>query len=136
MNDGLKILVVDDAPLIAKRLQKQLLELDYTESVLLAANFNEAIEIIEQDNVHVALLDINLPGKNGIELLKFITKQSPDVRCVMITNQEEPHYRNVCTELGCYDFLDKTKDIERLPEIVSEIAANCKYAQSHLYTSP
>lgn len=136
MNNRLNILLVDDSLLISKRLQKQLLEIDCVEYVFLAENFLEAQKVLNNHTVHIALLDINLPGKNGIDLLKFISNEYPLIQCVMITNQDEIRYRKLCNQLGCVGFLDKSRDLDILPELIERLSTNCKSDQLPLYISP
>ncbi len=136
MNNRLNILLVDDSLLISKRLQKQLMEIDCVEYVFLAGSFLEAQKTLKTHTVHIALLDINLPGKNGIDLLKFISRNYPFIQCVMITNQEEIRYRKLCNELGCVAFLDKSRDLDILPELIENLSTNCKSDQLPLYISP
>ena len=85
-----------------------------------ATDFNEAIKQLSVFNPHIVLLDINMPGKNGIELLKYIRKKHPGTEVIMLTNHFESYYREQCIELGARFFLDKSNDLLQVPEIVKE----------------
>jgi DNA-binding NarL/FixJ family response regulator len=71
------------------------------------------------------LLDINLPGKNGIELLKLFKASKKNTEVIMITNHADAYYRQQCLELGAEIFLDKSHDFMLLPGIISEKFAGC-----------
>jgi len=67
----------------------------------------------------VVLLDINLPDKSGIELLRLIQERHPETAVLMISNNADQYYRNICKKLGARYFLDKSTDIDLIPSILS-----------------
>ncbi|NCU06241.1 MAG: response regulator, partial [Chitinophagaceae bacterium] len=72
-------------------------------------------------NPQIALLDINLPGKSGIDILNYIKEKNTGCRVVMITNHAFDSYRKKCIELGAEHFLDKSSDFEKIPTILGEM---------------
>lgn len=117
--NGFKILVVDDSALIVERLINILSDLPCVESYFTAFDFDKAVVILSQQDVNIAILDINLPGRNGIELLTYIKEKCPRVQNIMLTNQSDSYYRKLCNRIGADHFLDKTNDFERVPELIS-----------------
>jgi len=120
MKDGKKIvLIVDDSILILERMISMLAEIGNIQFIVHARSYNEAIELLEGVTPDLALLDIHLPGKNGIELLRTIKEKYRDVIVFMITNYANDYYRNQCKILGADYFFDKSKDFNLIPEFIS-----------------
>lgn len=114
-----QILIVDDAPLILTRLQSMLEDLPGVGRILLAGTYAGAVEILQHDPPDIALLDINLPDRNGIDLLRHITQHYPGTTVIMCTNQASPFYRNLCNRQGAAYFIDKSVEFETIPAIVA-----------------
>lgn len=90
-------------------------------SINTASNYREAVAVLKETTIDVALLDIHLGGKNGIELLKYITSNYPSVKVVMLTNAGNEKYRELCNKEGATYFIDKSKEFEMVPEILAGI---------------
>jgi DNA-binding NarL/FixJ family response regulator len=114
-----QLLIVDDAPLIVSRLRTMLGGLPGLDLVVTAGTYGGAIEILQQGQTDIVLLDINLPDRNGLDLLRYIRKQHPSVAVIMCSNQSSPFYRNLCTRIGAVYFIDKSAEFEQIPEIVA-----------------
>jgi DNA-binding NarL/FixJ family response regulator len=117
-NNYLKILIVDDAALVVSRLFEILSELDCIEMLYKANSYNQATEAIKKNLPDLVLLDIQLPGKNGIELLRFIKKNYPDIITVMLTNRVSDYYKELCESMGANHFIDKSSEFEKIPSII------------------
>lgn len=115
-----KVLIVDDSPMIVERIFEILEELSCISYVGKALNFTEAVELLEEQRYDAALLDINLPGKNGIELLSYIKANYPHMKIIMLSNQSDDYYRNLCKTLGSDSFIDKTSEFEDIPKTIKE----------------
>ncbi len=96
-------------------------EVSHVRTIHTAADFDEARRLLSEEDPDVVLLDINLPGKNGIELLKMIKKNSPGCEVIMITNHADDYYREQCHELGARYFLDKSNDFALVPGIINDM---------------
>lgn len=118
--NGFSVLVVDDSLLVVQRIISLLNEQKYIDSVLSALNYYQAKDILSNHNVQIALLDINMPGPNGIELLLYIKENHPSVINIMLTNQSDACYREMCARIGADYFLDKTSEFEKVPEVIRE----------------
>ena len=116
--EKIKILVVEDSILIKERLKDMLLELDKVNQVLEAGTYEEAFRMLEQGMAHVLLLDLGLPGKSGIDLLRAIGQHKWELSIIVLTNQASNYYKNLCLSMGAHHFLDKTKDFEKVPLLV------------------
>ena len=115
------ILIVDDSPIIIKRVTSILKDLDNTGTILHAANYTKAIQILNEFSPRIILLDIHLPGKSGIEVLRYIKENHFPVTVIMLTNQTEEYYKTLCKEIGADYFIDKSSGFEAIPGIINSI---------------
>lgn len=113
------ILIIDNSFLIIERLIKILIGINAVKEIFKATDFTEAVNLLKEKKIHVVLLDIQLPGKNGLELLKYIVRVYPEVKVIVLTNLVSVYYQRLCENLGAVFFIDKSKDFDRIPEIVS-----------------
>jgi DNA-binding NarL/FixJ family response regulator len=123
-NRKLNILIVDDNTSFVDRMIGLLDEVNNINSINIASNYEEARRFLAADPHDLVLLDINLPGKNGIELLKQIKAKSEDCQVIMITNHADDYYRVQCKQYGADHFLDKSNEFSRVPGIISKLNAN------------
>src|SRR5437867_3031723 len=96
------ILVVDDDPDIREVVKDRLESLNYR--VLTAADGAEALDVIEKQTPQMVLLDIEMPGMSGLEVLKEIRRRAIDVTVVMITAYGTVERAVQAMREGAYDF--------------------------------
>ncbi|HTI92918.1 MAG TPA: response regulator transcription factor [Puia sp.] len=113
------VLIVDDSLLIMERMIPILEEIDNISFVVQAGSFREAVEVLRTLNPDMVLLDINLPDKSGIDLLHFIRAKQMEITVLMITNQTDSYYMEICHKLGAKYFLDKSKDIDLISGVLA-----------------
>jgi DNA-binding NarL/FixJ family response regulator len=112
------VYLVDDSALVRERLMNRLSELCNTKVAGSTGNPVEALHSIRVLRPDVVVLDIDLPGKSGLELLKEIKRDRPEIRVVMLTNYDYPQLRRECLDAGAEYFLNKAKDFEQVTSIV------------------
>jgi DNA-binding NtrC family response regulator len=117
MKEQVTVLLVDDNQKFTDRMTCMLIELGIDE-IKVAGDYEEAKKILITKVPEVALLDIHLPGKNGIELLKFIRRLDENCCVIMVSNQADPYYQRLCLKLGANHFIDKTIDLLRIPDLI------------------
>lgn len=117
----MKVLLVDDSPIVLARLMTVLSELEGVDVVGQARDASEAIESFRTCTPDVAILDIRLPGTSGIELLRWMKREAPDVVLVMNTNFPEEQYRAACKMYGADYFFDKSKEGSKLVETLQNL---------------
>jgi DNA-binding NarL/FixJ family response regulator len=110
--------LVDDAVLITKRLAETLGEVEEVSDIFVAHDFDSALHNIVTEKPNIILLDIHLPGKNGLELLELVRNDFKDIKVIMVTNKASQYYRDLCLQLGCHYFIDKSKEFEKIPSII------------------
>src|SRR5688500_16087264 len=114
------LLIVDDNSNFVDRMISLLEESGFIRKISVAGNYEEARMVLLAENLEIILLDINLPGKNGIELLKLIRKTHKRCEVIMITNHADDYYRQQCEALGARHFLDKSSDFALVPAIIHQ----------------
>ncbi|MDE3253648.1 MAG: response regulator [Bacteroidota bacterium] len=125
MNSGLKVLLIDDTVLILQRLQSMLSGLPEISNMELATSAEEALIIMEYFKPDILVLDINMPGMGGIEMLRKVTgEQSSKPVIIMLTNNTFAGYRDECMRLGADYFLDKSREFIHIPDIVQQLRQN------------
>lgn len=120
----LAALIVDDSPLIIERFTEILNDMDNIGSISHGGNYAEGLQLLEKLKPDVVLLDIHLPDKSGIDLLRLIQSMHLDITVIMITNQVTDHYKKLCSVLGADYFFDKSNEFEKIPGIISTIHLN------------
>jgi len=100
-----KTLVVDDEELIRDLLVHTLNNYGY--EVEAAGNADEALEKMDRSSLELALIDIRMPGKSGIELLREIVDKYPDTAVVMATQVNEIDTALTAMKMGAYDYITK-----------------------------
>ncbi len=123
----MRVVIVDDAPGVRDRL-KALLHADapYAEVVGEAGEAQDAIRLIRDTRPDVVILDLQLVGASGIEVLRAI-KPAPHAPCViMLTNLTDLEYQITCLEAGAEYFLDKSFGFERLADILRNLARKAR----------
>ena len=122
----MRVLIVDDSKIVCERQQHMLMHIADVEIVGQAHNAPDAIQSISDAKPDVVILDIRLPGKSGIEVLKDIRDKKLPIRVIMLTNYPYPQYRKKCEELGADYFFDKVTEIENIPNLIEELAKDNK----------
>lgn len=121
------IFIADDSEVLRERLTALLSEIEGAKVIGQAANAVEAVEGIHNLKPDVVILDIHMPGGNGIDVLKTIKQASQPPLVLMLTNNASPQYRKKCMELGSDFFLDKSREFESLFTIFKSLIEQFKF---------
>jgi DNA-binding NtrC family response regulator len=116
-----KLIIVDDEEQILSALGTFFGLRGY--EVVTSRDPDDALERIRMEKFHVALLDINMPKVNGIELLRLIKEARPTVQVIMMTAYTTIEKAIECIECGACDYLLKPfQDLEEMADIVKMAA--------------
>lgn len=126
----LRILIADDHPLIRRGIRQLLSESVYVGTIDEAGDGFAAIDAISGTHYDVVILDISLPGKDGMEVLKDIKLKHPDLPVLMLSIQPEEQYAVRAFRLGASGCLNKSSAPDEL------VAAIRIVAQGGTYISP
>ena len=121
-----KLLLVDDERQFAKTLSDRL-HLREIGSVI-AYDGESALDIIREDEPDVMILDLKMPGIDGIEVLKRVKQTNPKIEVIILTGQGSEADREQCMNLGAFAYLEKPVDVNVLSENIKK--ANEKIKQS------
>ncbi len=111
------ILIVDDEESICQSLSGVLSDDGY--EVLTAASGEEALKIVDEELPSLILLDIWLPGLDGIEILKTVKAEHPQIRVVMMSGHGTIETAVKATKLGAFDFIEKPLSLDKVLLIVN-----------------
>src|SRR5512140_99677 len=111
-----KVLVVDDDESLRRITQLQLEEAGY--SAITAANGDEALRRIEEDAPALVITDLKMPGISGMDLLKKVREQYPQIAVVMVTAFGTVQTAVAAMKAGAYDYITKPIDYEELLLVV------------------
>jgi len=115
-----RVLLVDDEREFAECMSERLTLQDIDAAV--TCNGSAALDLISAEEPEVMLLDLNMPGINGLEVLKKVKTSRPEVEVIIVTAHASAAIRKKCMELGAFAFLQKPVD----PEILSETLRRAK----------
>ncbi len=107
-----KILLVDDEREFVQTLSERLLMRDMGSDV--AYDGESALEVVRQDEPEVMILDLKMPGIDGIEVLRRVKETQPEIEVIILTGHGSEADRDTCMKLGAFAYLQKPVDVEEL----------------------
>jgi DNA-binding NarL/FixJ family response regulator len=116
-----RVYLVDDSELVRRRLVDMLSELEDVDIVGQTGDPNEAEAEIRRLSPDVVVMDIKLPGRTGIEVLRDIKRDMLTPLVIMLTNYPYAQYRRECTDAGADYFLYKATEFERINGILRQL---------------
>jgi len=112
------ILVVDDEAIVRESIRDWLKDAGYEVSV--AENGEEAMKLIQKQNFGVMILDLRLPGMNGIDVLKKVKVLKPNIKSIVITAYPTMLTQEEASKLGAIDYLVKPVFPDKLEELIRD----------------
>jgi DNA-binding NarL/FixJ family response regulator len=129
-----KVLIVDDHPVVVSGC-RAVFAGDRSVQIISAANEREGMKAFRQSKPHVSIIDINLPGVSGYELLRKIRKEDPEAKVIMFSVNDDPAFVVRAVELGAKGFVCKGDDPRNLVEAVHEVAKGTTFVSPQLAKS-
>ena len=114
--------IVDDSATMRTRIHEVLDPMPGVRVVGEAADAPRAVVDILSLAPHVVVLDLDLHGSSGMQVLHAIVPQMPAIDFVVLTSHSDPQYRRACQRAGARHFLDKATEFDRIRQVVSECA--------------
>ena len=115
------ILVVDDEKLIRWSLREKLAAAGY--AVLEAETGPDALDVVSKEDVSLMLLDLSLPGMNGLGVLERVKKDHPSCPVIVMTAFDSPGSNERAAALGAAHFMTKPFDFDRMVRLVEELSS-------------
>ena len=125
----IKVMITDDHKMVREGI-KQLLELNDSISVVgMASDGDECISVLESKKPDLLLLDINMPGKNGLEIIKEIKKLNFNVKIILLTVHNEVDYLLKAVEIGADGYVLKDSGSAELVNAIEIVMSGESYIQ-------
>ena len=116
-----RVLLVDDSTCVRERLAESLSALDGVEVIGQVGNVAAALEFMQKQKPEVVVVDIELPGQSGMELLADLPKTGRPL-VIILTNYDYPVLRQGCARLGADFYFYKPVELERVIEVCEDLA--------------
>ena len=123
----LKVFVADDSVIVRERIVDMLSQIRNIDIIGQTGDGNTALTLIHKLYPDVAIIDIRMPGKNGVKVLQCIKKEKPDIKVIVITNYPYSVYRKVCMEEGADLFFEKSGDFRTIVNFLDNVSNNKKF---------
>ena len=121
-----RVYVVDDSDFVRERLIEMLSEVEEVEIVGETGDPLEALAAIRAMVPDAVILDIRLPGRSGVEVLRDLKKEEPSPIVIILTSYPYPQYRKECTEAGADFFLNKSTEFNKIAEVLKGLTINAQ----------
>lgn len=120
----MKVFIADDSNSVIERLTDLLEEIPGTQLVGCAGNVSEAVRGVAKTNPDALILDLQMPGGSGLDVLRAVRTDHPSLQVVICTNHPHKKYREECLNAGANFFLDKSSEFERILSILRQLVRN------------
>ena len=120
----LTVYIVDDSEVMRERLAESMSDIAGIEVTGQSGNPFDALNSIKAEHPDIVILDIRLPGKSGIDVLKDIKRESPAPIVIMITNYPYRQYRQGCMAAGADYFFSKLDEFEMIAQALRGITSS------------
>jgi DNA-binding NarL/FixJ family response regulator len=123
----LKVLVADDHRLMLEAIRSALEPVDFIELVGETQSGAQVAPLVHQTGPDVVLLDIRMPGLDGLAVLDLLRKRYPDVKVVLLSGVDDPHVIQAGLDRGASVFVLKTVDPRALASIIRQAVDGTVY---------
>ncbi|MBR7798929.1 response regulator [Undibacterium fentianense] len=128
----IKLLLVDTHPVVREGIKQFILNSSNIKVVAEANNGQEALRIIRQKSVDIILIEIALKDRNGIDLIKQIKREFPEVNLIVYSSHREDQYAIRALKAGAAGFLHKSAQGSDLLDAINQVASGLKFISPEL----
>ena len=128
----LKVLVIDDFPLFRRGVRDLVIEGFHGVKIGEAGNAHEMLELLRLKPWDVAVMDISMPGMNGLEALKQVKQEFPDLPVLILSMYPEEQYAIRTIKAGADGYLTKSSAPEELVKAIKKVHEGGKYVSAEL----
>ena len=121
-----KVLIVEDSPIVRERLVGLIADLRNVAIVGQVGDGFQAQALFRQHRPDAVVLDIQVPGINGIDLLAQFKREHPVCVVMVLTTYGFKEFRQRCVALGADYFFDKSSEFERVTEVLGTFRPRCE----------
>ncbi len=123
----IKIIIVDDHPIVRRGLKQIIAEEYDMEVVGEAESAQEALALVRRIDCDAVVLDITMPGRNGIDLLKQLKYEYPKLPILILSVHEEEQYASRVIKVGASGYLTKDSAPDALVKAIRKVTSGGKY---------
>jgi DNA-binding NarL/FixJ family response regulator len=128
----IRVFIADDHAIVREGLKQILAEQRDIIVAGEAENGNDAVRLFRKSRCHVLLLDISMPDRNGIDVLKLVKKEKPELAVLMLSMHREDQYAIRSLKAGAAGYLTKQSAPRELVTAIRQVAAGQKYVSPAL----
>lgn len=132
MSKTIRVFVIDDHAIVREGVKQILAETTDMVCTGDASDGHEAIRLARKNEFDVLLLDLSMPERGGIEILKQLHKESPDIKVLILSMHKEDQYAVRTLKAGASGYLNKQSAPDELVVAIREIMAGRKYISKEL----
>lgn len=121
------VVICDDHAVLRRGIRDTLAEATDIQVRAEAAGYTELREVLRTAPCSVLLLDINMPGRNGLEVLASVRESHPDIKVLMVSMYPEDQYALRCLKAGAHGYANKAGDPLQLVEAVRVVSMGRKF---------
>lgn len=118
----MNIFIVDDSAVIRDHIAAMIGRITNTNITGLANDAPEAIKDIARCPPDLVVLDIALKTSNGMDVLRFVARECPATKVIILSNHSEPESRELFLNAGAYQFFDKSLEFDKIRDAVTALA--------------
>jgi two-component system, NarL family, invasion response regulator UvrY len=131
-NEKIRIIIADDHPLFRRGLKNAFSETPDIEVVDEAENGDDLLKKIKGSDLSVVLMDVAMPGKTGLDLLKQLRDEQPKLPVLVLTVYPEEHYAVRYFKAGASGFITKENSTDQIYAAVRKVANGGKFASAEI----
>ena len=132
MKEKIKVIIADDHPLFRRGLKNAFSETPDIEVVDEAESGEDLLKKIPGSNLNVVLMDVAMPGKTGLDLLKQLRDEQPKLPVLVLTVYPEEHYAVRYFKAGASGFITKESSTDQIYAAVRKVANGGKFASPEI----
>lgn len=122
-----RVIIVDDHPMVAEGIQAILETYDDLEVTAVLTHGQEAIDRVEDLQPDVILLDLNMPGVNGLSAAEIILERRPETRILILSMHDSPEYISTALNHGAKGYVLKDVPTEEIKTAIDTLMAGGEY---------
>ena len=123
----IRVAIVDDHAIVRAGLRQFLTEQVDLRVVAECANGREALDVVREQSADVVLLDISMPGQNGVDTLLAIKARAPELPVLILSSFPEEHYATTLLRQGASGYLNKECDPQDIVKAIRTVALGRRY---------